>query len=165
MHIIIYIVYLIWGYIIYPFVFIAFMLAALYDRKNKIFYFSKIGLAYPNNESGGQTIWIHASSTGRVSATRHLVNIMLERKYNVYISTTFRGAKRAKLLYGDSVNVFFLPIYNNFMIDKIIDHIGAEYVLMASLPYNPVFVSRLYKKSIPVYLINAYVKDKNTSSY
>ncbi len=165
MQILLHIIYIILGYIAYPFLFIAFIIKAILNKNTRTYYLSKLGLIYPKANNKGQAIWIHALSISEVSAIKSIVTTMLKRRYNVYISTTIKGYERAKLLYGDKVNTFYLPVDHHLMIAKVIDRISAEYVLISELEMWPVLIYELHKKSIPLYLINAHIRDKNVNSY
>ena len=79
-------------------------------------------------------MWIHAVSVGEIVAVKEMVFTLIERGYTVYLSTTTVGGYDiAKKNYGDKVELFYLTLDYPHMINKLINLISPEYVMIAEI--------------------------------
>ncbi len=164
--IIIHYLYTIFGLILYPFLFIIFMTRMFFDKSNKDYYFARLGLSKIEENYNGQMIWIHIKNEFEVTALKNIIEAMLERKYNICISSSkMRSYKRAQENFADRISIIYMPIFNNQATAKIIDKISPEYVITSNLLIEPNLIYNLDKKSIPLYLLNAYVNRKYISTF
>ncbi len=142
------------------------MIRMLLDKQNKEYYLSILGLSKIDDNYSGQTVWIHISNEFEATALKNIIETLIERRYNIYISSArMRGYKRAKRDYGDNVNILYMPILNNKATFRIIEKISPEYLISSSLLAPPNLIYNINKKSIPIYLLNAYVNRKYISTF
>ena len=89
-------IYQIFVSIIYPFLFIIFLINSIINKELKDGNFARMGLKYPK-ESFGQSIWIHGASVGEVSCVKEIINMLIAKNYTIYLSTTtYTGYEIAK---------------------------------------------------------------------
>lgn len=158
-------VYTLLGYVFYPFIFLSFFIIMLFNKPIRKGALSRLGFIYPK-ESNKNTVWIHAVSVGEIVAVREIVFYLLDKGYNVYLSTTTVGGYEiAKKNYKNSVELFYLPLDYPNMINKLINLISPEYVLIAEIEIWPNLIYMLHKRLIPVYLINGRIGKKEINGY
>ncbi len=158
--------YKIFGLLIYPIVFLVFTIRMQFDKENKEYYKARLGLSKMEDNYRGQTVWIHLKNEFEVTALRNIVEILLERKYIVYVSSSkISGYKIACRAYGERANILYTPLFNSKATNNIIEKISPEYVITSSLLVNIDLVYSINQKSIPLYLLNAYVSRKRINNF
>lgn len=158
-------IYTIFGYIIYPFIFISFFIMMIFNKPIRKGALSRLGFIYPK-ENNKNAVWIHAVSVGEIVAVREIVFTLIERGYNVYLSTTTVGGYDiARKNYGDKVELFYLTLDYPHMINKLINLISPEYVMIAEIEIWPTLIYTLHKKLIPLYMINGRIGKKELKGY
>lgn len=158
-------IYTIFGYIIYPFIFISFFIMMIFNKPIRKGALSRLGFIYPK-ENNKNAVWIHAVSIGEIVAVREIVFTLIERGYNVYLSTTTVGGYDiARKNYGDKVELFYLTLDYPHMINKLINLISPEYVMIAEIEIWPTLIYTLHKKLIPLYMINGRIGKKELKGY
>nr|WP_304353801.1 glycosyltransferase N-terminal domain-containing protein [Brachyspira innocens] len=126
---------------------------------------SRLGFIYPK-ENNKNAVWIHAVSVGEIVAVREIVFTLIERGYNIYLSTTTVGGYDiARKNYGDKVELFYLTLDYPHMINKLINLISPEYVMIAEIEIWPTLIYSLHKKLIPLYMINGRIGKKELKGY
>nr|WP_304332460.1 glycosyltransferase N-terminal domain-containing protein [Brachyspira innocens] len=126
---------------------------------------SRLGFIYPK-ENNKNAVWIHAVSVGEIVAVREIVFTLIERGYNIYLSTTTVGGyDMARKNYGDKVELFYLTLDYPHMINKLINLISPEYVMIAEIEIWPTLIYSLHKKLIPLYMINGRIGKKELKGY
>ena len=158
-------IYTIFGYILYPFIFISFFIMMIFNKPIRKGALSRLGFIYPK-ENNKNAVWIHAVSVGEIVAVREIVFTLIERGYNVYLSTTTVGGYDiARKNYGDKVELFYLTLDYPHMINKLINLISPEYVMIAEIEIWPTLIYSLHKKLIPLYMINGRIGKKELKGY
>ena len=158
-------IYILLGYSFYPIIFVSFFIMMLFNKTIIKGALSRLGFIYPK-ESDKNSIWIHAVSVGEIVAVRDIVFYFLDRGYSVYLSTTTVGGYDiAKKNYQDNVELFYLPLDYPHMINKLINLISPEYVLIAEIEIWPNLIYILHKRLIPIYLINGRIGKKEIKGY
>ena len=158
-------IYTIFGYIIYPFIFISFFIMMIFNKPIRKGALSRLGFIYPK-ENNKNAVWIHAVSVGEIVAVREIVFTLIERGYNIYLSTTTVGGYDiARKNYGDKVELFYLTLDYPHMINKLINLISPEYVMIAEIEIWPTLIYSLHKKLIPLYMINGRIGKKELKGY
>ncbi|WP_026364456.1 glycosyltransferase N-terminal domain-containing protein [Brachyspira innocens] len=158
-------IYTIFGYILYPFIFISFFIMMIFNKPIRKGALSRLGFIYPK-ENNKNAVWIHAVSVGEIVAVREIVFTLIERGYNVYLSTTTVGGYDiARKNYGDKVELFYLTLDYPHMINKLINLISPEYVMIAEIEIWPTLIYTLHKKLIPLYMINGRIGKKELKGY
>nr|WP_232473602.1 glycosyltransferase N-terminal domain-containing protein [Brachyspira murdochii] len=126
---------------------------------------SRLGFIYPK-ENNKNAVWIHAVSVGEIVAVREIVFTLIDRGYNVYLSTTTVGGYDiARKNYGDKAELFYLTLDYPHMINKLINLISPEYVMIAEIEIWPTLIYTLHKKLIPLYMINGRIGKKELKGY
>ena len=165
MHKILMCIYTIYGYILYPFIFISFFIMMIFNKPIRKGTLSRLGFIYPK-ENNKNAVWIHAVSVGEIVAVREIVFTLIERGYNIYLSTTTVGGYDiARKNYGDKVEIFYLTLDYPHMINKLINLISPEYVMIAEIEIWPTLIYTLHKKLIPLYMINGRIGKKELKGY
>ncbi|WP_369681424.1 3-deoxy-D-manno-octulosonic acid transferase [Brachyspira innocens] len=158
-------IYTIFGYILYPFIFISFFIMMIFNKPIRKGALSRLGFIYPK-ENNKNAVWIHAVSVGEIVAVREIVFTLIERGYNIYLSTTTVGGyDMARKNYGDKVELFYLTLDYPHMINKLINLISPEYVMIAEIEIWPTLIYSLHKKLIPLYMINGRIGKKELKGY
>lgn len=158
-------IYTIFGYILYPFIFISFFIMMIFNKPIRKGALSRLGFIYPK-ENNKNAVWIHAVSVGEIVAVREIVFTLIERGYNIYLSTTTVGGYDiARKNYGDKVEIFYLTLDYPHMINKLINLISPEYVMIAEIEIWPTLIYSLHKKLIPLYMINGRIGKKELKGY
>lgn len=161
----IYILYVILIYLFYPIIFIFLSIFMLFNKSIKKGTLSRLGFIYPK-ENKKNAVWIHAVSVGEIVAVREMVFNLIERGYTVYLSTTTVGGYDiAKKNYGDKVELFYLTLDYPHMINKLINLISPEYVMIAEIEIWPTMIYMLHKRLIPIFLINGRIGKKELKGY
>ena len=161
----IYSLYVFLMYLFYPLIFIIFSLLMIFNKPIRKGTLSRLGLIYPK-ENNKNAVWIHAVSIGEIVAVREIVFTLIERGYNVYLSTTTVGGyDMARKNYGDKVELFYLTLDYPHMINKLINLISPEYVMIAEIEIWPTLIYTLHKKLIPLYMINGRIGKKELKGY
>ena len=161
----IYSLYVFLMYLFYPLIFIIFSLLMIFNKPIRKGALSRLGFIYPK-ENNKNAVWIHAVSVGEIVAVREIVFTLIERGYNIYLSTTTVGGYDiARKNYGDKVELFYLTLDYPHMINKLINLISPEYVMIAEIEIWPTLIYSLHKKLIPLYMINGRIGKKELKGY
>ncbi|WP_295155937.1 glycosyltransferase N-terminal domain-containing protein [uncultured Brachyspira sp.] len=160
-----YIIYVFLMYLFYPIIFIAFSIMMIFNKPIRKGALSRLGFIYPK-ENNKNAVWIHAVSVGEITAVKEIVFTLIERGYSVYLSTTTVGGYDiARKNYGDKVQLFYLTLDYPNMLNKLINLISPEYVMIAEIEIWPAFIYLLHKKLIPLYMINGRIGKKEIKGY
>lgn len=161
----IYTIYVILMYLFYPLIFIVLFIFMLFNKQTRKGTLSRLGFTYPK-ENNKNAVWIHAVSVGEIVAVKEIVFTLIDRGYSVYLSTTTVGGYDiAKKNYGEKVELFYLTLDYPHMINKLINLISPEYVMIAEIEIWPTFIYMLHKKLIPLYMINGRIGKKEIKGY
>ena len=161
----IYAIYVILMYLFYPLIFAIFSIMALFNKSIRKGAFSRLGFIYPK-ENNRNAVWIHAVSVGEIVAVKEIVFSLAEKGYSVYLSTTTVGGfDIAKKNYGNKVELFYLTLDYPNMINKLIKLISPEYVMITEIEIWPTMIYMLYRKLIPLYMINGRIGKKEIKGY
>ncbi len=111
-------------------------------------------------------LWIHAVSVGEVKSLKKLIEeINKIKNVEIILSvTTPTGYKIAKTDYT-SIKVIMAPIDFSFTIKKFIRNIKPDILILNELELWPNWISIMYKKNIPVLLINGRMSEVAMAKY
>ncbi len=158
-------IYTIAMFIAYPFILIVFLISSFFNKNVKEGHFYRLGLKCPPKVHG-QTIWIHAASIGEVVSVKEIINIFIERKYTIYLSTTTATAYDiAKKTYSNNVIIFYNSLDLSILVKRLIKIISPEYLLIVEIEVWPTLLYEANKKCIPIYLINGRIGKKELKGY
>ncbi len=139
----------------------------LLRRKFHSGFWQRLGFL-PKDLELNRPIWIHAVSVGEVMAIRELVDglrLTYPNKNLVISTVTATGNKIAKNITKERDFVIYLPLDFSFIIRKVIDKINPSLFIIAETEIWPNLISYLYKKNIPVIVLNGRISDKSFKGY
>jgi len=158
-------------FIIYDLIFVIFAIIYLpvfiFKKKLHRNFSRRLGIM-PHKLVFRNPIWIHAVSVGEVTAIRSFQQ-ELKKRYptkDLIISTvTPTGNKVAKRMADEETIVTYLPLDIGFVVKKVIDRIRPSLFVLAETEIWPNLIRYLYKKNIPVVIINARISDRSFRNY
>ncbi|MBI4982578.1 MAG: 3-deoxy-D-manno-octulosonic acid transferase [Candidatus Omnitrophica bacterium] len=122
----------------------------------------------PKRLNLGKPIWIHAVSVGEAAACRGLVDglrkIYPEKKFVISTVTT-TGNKIAHTIAQPGDFVCYLPLDFSFIVKKIITRVNPSLFIIAETEIWPNLITCLWKKGIPVVVVNARISDGSFRGY
>jgi 3-deoxy-D-manno-octulosonic-acid transferase len=108
-------------------------------------------------------LWIHCSSVGEASIPRELVRLFQQRHegWEVIFSTfTDTGAQRLRKLYPDC-EVFYWPLDLSCCVDRALDRIRPEAVLLVEQELWPNFLLGCRERRVPVGIVNGRMRARS----
>lgn len=141
--------------------------AYLFKKKFHQGFFLRLGFL-PENLRLGRPIWIHTVSVGEAMAAKSLIE-KLKKAYpgrRLVISTvTPTGNKIAKTIAGENDFLTYLPLDFSFIVRRVIDKINPSLFVIAETEIWPNLIAYLYKKNIPVIIVNGRISDRSFKGY
>lgn len=113
-------------------------------------------------------ILIHAVSVGEVNAIRTLVDALLRDREDtevVIASTTDTGFARACSIFSDRAAVVRYPFDFSFAVNRLLDRVRPDLVLLVELEVWPNFTSRCAARGIPICVINGRLSPRSFAWY
>ena len=158
-------------FIIYDLVFLLFAFAYLplywFRKKFHRGFDRRLGIL-PKGLSLDRPIWIHAVSVGEAMAVKGLI-AELQKLYpdkKIVISTvTPTGNKIAQSAARDKDFVTYLPLDLGLIVKNVIDRINPSLFILAETEIWPNLVAYLYRKQIPIIIINGRISDASFKGY
>lgn len=139
----------------------------LFRRKFHHGFLTRLGFL-PKGLDLGRPIWIHAVSVGEALSLRPLLEGLRKtypQKKFVISTVTATGNKIARS-YADSGDfVTYLPLDFSFIVSCVLNKIKPSLFIVAETEFWPNLLTRLYKKNIPVLVVNARISDRSLSGY
>lgn len=158
-------------FIIYDFVFLlfAFVCLPLYLLKKKFHkgFLARLGLL-PENLGLDRPIWIHAVSVGEVMSIKNMfeeLRLAYPGKKFVISTVTPTGNKIARGIAKAGDLVTYLPLDLSFIVRPVIDKINPCLFIIVETEIWPNLISCLYKKNIPVMIVNARISGRSFKGY
>ncbi|HEV7613088.1 MAG TPA: lipid IV(A) 3-deoxy-D-manno-octulosonic acid transferase [Steroidobacteraceae bacterium] len=117
---------------------------------------------------GGRSIWLHAVSLGEMTAAAPLVRALRSR-YSaspvVLTTATLTGRARAKELFGDAVDVRFLPYDTPGAVARFLDRIRPRLALIMETELWPNLFGECERRRVPMVLASARLSAKSVARY
>lgn len=116
----------------------------------------------------GPTIWIHAVSVGEVQAAQPLVAQLRKRhpRYRLVLTTvTPTGAARARLLFGDRVELRYVPCDLPGSVKRFFDRVQPRLAMILETELWPNLYAECGRRSVPLVLASARVSPRSVSKY
>jgi 3-deoxy-D-manno-octulosonic-acid transferase len=158
-------------FILYDLIFLAVSLFYLpvYLLKRKLHrgFFRKLGFC-PKDLDFNNPIWIHAVSVGEAITVRGLVEELKKAylKKRLVISTvTATGNKIAQGMAKPGDFVTYLPLDFSFIVRCVIDKINPSLFILAETEIWPNLITYLYRKNIPIVVVNGRISDSSYQGY
>jgi len=158
-------------FILYDLIFLAVSLFYLpvYLLKRKLHrgFLRRLGF-YPKDLGLSNPIWIHAVSVGEAITVRGLVEELKKAylKKRLVISTvTATGNKIAQGMAKPGDFVTYLPLDFSFIVRGVIDKISPSLFILAETEIWPNLITYLYRKNIPIVVVNGRISDSSYQGY
>jgi 3-deoxy-D-manno-octulosonic-acid transferase len=152
-------------YLAVPFAFAAVLWRGLRDRG----YWQAPGERFGwGRASGDGSIWLHAVSLGEVSAAAPLVRALrLRYPQNpmVLTSATPTGRARGRALFGDTVDVRFLPYDTPGAVARFLDRIRPRLGIIMETELWPNLFSECERRGVPLLLASARLSARSVARY
>jgi 3-deoxy-D-manno-octulosonic-acid transferase len=158
-------------FIVYDLIFLAFSIiyfpVYLFKRKFHRGFLLRLGIL-PKDIQLNNPIWIHAVSVGEVMAIKELVKELKKvypTKKFVISTVTPTGNKIAVGIAGKEDFVTYLPLDFSFIVRRSLNRIKPSLFIIAETEIWPNLITQLYKRKIPLILVNARISDRAFSGY
>ena len=115
-----------------------------------------------------KTIWIHSVSVGEVQASAALVRALRNRYPDVPITlttTTGTGAARARELFGDVVDVRFLPFDSSGCVRRFLDRVQPRIAIIIEKELWPNLFGECAARGIPLVLASATISARTVERW
>jgi 3-deoxy-D-manno-octulosonic-acid transferase len=119
-------------------------------------------------EGGAGTIWLHAVSLGEMSAAAPLVRALRERYPQsalLLTTATPTGRERARSLFGDAVDVRFLPYDMPGAVRRFLERVRPRLALMMETEIWPNLYLECERGGVPLVLASARLSAKSVARY
>jgi len=116
----------------------------------------------------GPTIWVHAVSVGEVQAAQALVAQLRKRhpRHNVLLTTvTPTGAARARLLFGDQIELRYVPLDLPGAVRRFFDRVQPRLAMILETELWPNLYAECGRRGIPLVLASARVSPRSVGKY
>ncbi|MGH8131499.1 MAG: lipid IV(A) 3-deoxy-D-manno-octulosonic acid transferase [Steroidobacteraceae bacterium] len=116
----------------------------------------------------GPTIWIHAVSVGEVQAAEPLVWQLRKRhpRYQLLLTTvTPTGAARAKRLFGDQVQLRYVPFDLPGSVRRFFDCVQPRLAMILETELWPNLYAECGRRGVPLVLASARVSPRSVGRY
>jgi 3-deoxy-D-manno-octulosonic-acid transferase len=117
---------------------------------------------------GPESIWLHAVSLGEVSAAAPLVRALRARYPDnpmVLTTATPTGRARAQSLFGDAVDVRFLPYDTPGAVARFLDRVRPRLAVIMETELWPNLFKECERRGVPLVLASARVTAKSAARY
>src|SRR6202035_1858299 len=148
-----------------PFAFAGVLWRGVRDRS----YWQGLGerLGWGRSLSTG-TIWLHAVSLGEMSAAAPLVRALRSRYPEnplVLTTATPTGRARARSLFGDTVDVRFLPYDTPGAVARFLDRVQPQLAIIMETELWPNLFNECERRGVPLVLASARLSAKSVARY
>jgi 3-deoxy-D-manno-octulosonic-acid transferase len=118
--------------------------------------------------SGGPSIWLHAVSLGEMTAAAPLVRALRSRYSEspiVLTTATLTGRARAGELFGDAIDVRFLPYDTPGAVARFLDRARPRIALIMETELWPNLFGQCECRGVPVVLASARLSARSVARY
>ncbi len=152
-------------YLAAPIAFLVELWRALRDPS----YRERLGERFGRGPSlSGPTIWIHAVSVGEVQAAEPLVWQLRKRhpQYQLLLTTvTPTGAARARRLFGDQVQLRYVPFDLPGSVRRFFDRVQPRIAMILETELWPNLYAECGRRGVPLVLASARVSPRSVGRY
>ena len=116
----------------------------------------------------GPRIWIHAVSVGETRAAVPLVDALKARYPSHHILVTHMtptGRAAGRELFGESVELAWLPYDMGFAVSRFLEHFRPELGILLETEIWPRLLEEAARRGIPVVLANARLSERSARRY
>jgi 3-deoxy-D-manno-octulosonic-acid transferase len=159
-------VYTVLIYCAVPFAFAVVLWRGLRERRYRQGLGERFGLGTRTGSTG--TLWLHAVSLGEMSAAAPLVRALRARYPEsalVLTTATPTGRARARSLFGDEVDVRFLPYDMPGAVTRFLERIRPRLALIMETEIWPNLYVECERRGVPLVLASARLSAKSVVRY
>lgn len=152
-----------WGYTAlylpaFPLVFGYWMARA--DSRARLGEYLGGGHLGPSSKNQGP-IWVHAVSVGEAVAAMPILRELQSDGHEFFLTTTIQDAEQAAFRHDVAFRgVSFFPLDVPWFLDRLLDRVQPQAVLVSETDLWPNFLTRLKARGIPAVLVNGRVSPK-----
>ena len=149
-----------------PWAFLAVLWRAVRDAGYREGLGERFGFG-PRSETA-EVIWVHAVSLGEMTAAAPLVRALRSRypKNELILTTaTPTGRARARSLYGENVNVRFLPYDMPDAVSRFLERIRPRLAILMETELWPNLLHGCARRGVPVVLASARLSPRSVARY
>jgi 3-deoxy-D-manno-octulosonic-acid transferase len=113
-------------------------------------------------------IWVHAVSVGEVMAVRHLIEelrLAYPQKRFFITTVTATGNKITRAITKEGDYASYLPLDFGFIVKRIVDRVQPSILIIVETELWPNLISYLYRKNVPIVVVNGRISDKSFRGY
>ena len=149
-----------------PFAFAAVLWRGLRDRG----YWEALGerFGWGARTDAPPAIWLHAVSLGEMTAAAPLVRALRSRHPHVpwvLTSATPTGRARARALFGDTIEVRFLPYDTPGAVARFLDRARPRLAIIMETELWPNLFAECERRGVPLVLASARLSERSVSRY
>jgi 3-deoxy-D-manno-octulosonic-acid transferase len=154
------------AYLISPIVIGALALRGFRDRVHWRGFSQRFGLG--PKVRAGRSIWVHAVSVGEVQAAVPLIEALLKRFPEIPLvltTVTPTGRGRAQALFGDRVDVRYVPIDLPGAVRRFFHRVQPKLAVILETEIWPNLYHRCGRMGVPLVLASARISPRSVNSY
>ncbi len=160
----------IFPYFLYPLIIFIHLLSWIKGKLNRRQFLAKIGFLPPlltkTTDQGKIFIWVHVASLGEFNTALPFLKKHQEKHNNFFIITYFNTDICQSPKLENITNIHFpLPFEMPWAYNYILAKYNIRYLFVFETEIWPVLFSIIQQKKIPLFGINAYINEENTSAY
>jgi len=128
----------------------------------------RFGFIPDRNRQNQAVICLHAVSVGETLGAKALIEQLITAypQHRIVItSTTLTGKNTVKQLFGERVNSYYFPYDLLGSVQRFLQRLRPEKVIMIETEIWPNFYAACYKKAIPIILANARLSQRSMQAY
>jgi 3-deoxy-D-manno-octulosonic-acid transferase len=113
-------------------------------------------------------LWLHAVSMGEVAAAVELVRALRERHPDfpfVLTTSTPTGRARARALFGDDIDIRFLPYDTPGSVRRFLDRVRPRVAIILETELWPNLIRDCMRRDVPVVFASARLSAKSVAQY
>ncbi|HEX7417833.1 MAG TPA: lipid IV(A) 3-deoxy-D-manno-octulosonic acid transferase [Steroidobacteraceae bacterium] len=158
--------YIALAYLLAPIVCMVMLWRGLRDRSYWLNFSQRFG--YGSHLRNDFTIWVHAVSVGEVQASLALVGALRERYPGAaFVVTTLTptGAARARVLFGESVQVRYVPYDLPASVRRFLARVRPRIAIILETELWPNLYHECGRRGIPLVLASARISPRSVGRY
>jgi 3-deoxy-D-manno-octulosonic-acid transferase len=128
----------------------------------------RFGFIPYNNNQNQAVICLHAVSVGETLGAKALIEQLISAypQHRIVItSTTLTGKNTVKQFFGERVSSYYFPYDLLGSVQRFLQRLQPEKVIIIETEIWPNFYAACYKKSIPIILANARLSQRSMQAY
>ncbi len=158
--------YIVLAYLLSPVWLAALALRGFRDQSHWEGFHERLG--FGGQVRGGRSIWVHAVSVGEVQAAVPLVNALLAKfpgRPLVVTTGTATGRARARALFGERVDVRYVPIDLPGAVRRFFQRVNPSLAVILETEIWPNLYHRCGRLEVPLVLASARISPRSVNSY